>query len=243
MSLGLHETRLRRRRRVRWTIAKWGLSLGAILAAGIFAYQTGSSLAEREVIGLNREIDTLREKTEDLQKQNTELRANEILLDQRIQDAEARYDKDVPQGQLAVLLGQLQDKLSAGVSYERLEFLLASADNPRECQAQPATKRFLVQTPLYRGANDSVSYAKGTITVTAKGESAVSEEGKVEAWFDPAKPVTARFTALGGHVSEAAGRLPLHKAVVHEGYEYRFTVVAAGTRGFVQVTGDRCKYP
>ena len=243
MSLGLHETRLRRRRRVRWTIAKWALALGAILAAGIFAYQTGSSLAEREVIGLNREIDTLREKADDLQRQNTELRANEILLDQRLQDAEARYDKDVPQGQLAALLGQLQDKLSAGVSYERLEFLVASADNPRECETQPATKRFLVQTPLYRGANDSVSYARGTITVTAKGESAVSEEGKVEAWFDPAKPVTARFTALGGRVSEAAGRLPLHKAVVHEGYEYRFTVVAAGTRGFVQVTGDRCKYP
>ena len=243
MSLGLHETRLRRRRRVRWTIAKWAMAVGAILAAGIFAYQTGSSLAEREVIGLNREIDTLREKTEDLQRQNTDLRANEILLDQRLQEAAARYDKDVPSGQLAALLGQLQDKLSAGVSYDRLEFLVASADNPRDCQAEPATKRFLVQTPLYRGANASVSYAKGTITVTAKGESAVSEDGKVEAWFDPAKPVTARFTALGGRVSEAAGRLPLHKAVVHEGYEYRFTVIAAGTRGFVQVTGDRCKYP
>lgn len=243
MSLGLHETRLRRRRRFRWAVVKWGITLGAVLAAGIFAYQTGSSLAEREVISLNREIDTLRDKAAELQRQNTELRANEILLEQRLQEAQARYDKDVPSGRLAALLGQLQNKLSDGVTYDRLAFLIASADNPRECEAEPATKRFLVQTPLYSGANDSVSFADGTITVTAQGESAVSEEGKVEAWFDPAKPVTTRFTALGGKVSEAAGLLPLHKAVVHGGYEFRFTVVAAGTRGFVQVTGDRCTYP
>ena len=144
---------------------------------------------------------------------------------------------------MATLLGQMQDKLDKGVKLERLEFLVASADNPRECETEPATKRFLVQTPLYSGANDWVSFANGTMTVTAQGDSAVSSTGQVEAWFDPAKPVTARFTAVGGKVSEESGLLPLHTAIVHDGYEYRFTVVAAGTRGFVQVTGDRCKYP
>ena len=229
--------------RIRWAIAKWVITLGAILAAGIFAYQTGTSLAEREVISLNREIETLSDKAAELQSQNTELRANEILLEQRLQDAKARYEKDVPAGRMAALLGQLQDKLSGGVKMERLEFLIASADNPRECETEPATKRFLVQTPLYKGANDSVSFAKGTMTVTAQGESAVSTAGQVEAWFDVAKPVAARFTALGGKVTEAKGVLPIHTAVVHGGHEYRFTVTAAGARGFVQVTGDRCNYP
>ncbi len=243
MSLGLHETRQRRQRRVRWAIAKWVISLGLIVAAGVFAYQTGTGLAEREVIGLNREIETLSDKAAALQRDNTELRANEILAQKRLREAQARYDKDVPTGRMAALLGQLQAKLDKGVKLERLEFLIASADNPRDCEAEPATKRFLVQTPLYSGANDSVSFASGTVTVTTQGDSAVSGEGKVEAWFDPAKPVTARFTALGGKVTEAAGLLPLHATVVHDGYEYRFTVVAAGTRGFVQVTGDRCTYP
>ena len=84
MSLGLHETRVRRQRRIRWTIAKWVITLGAILAAGIFAYRTGTSLAEREVISLNREIETLSDKAAELQSQNTELRANEILLEERL---------------------------------------------------------------------------------------------------------------------------------------------------------------
>lgn len=242
MSLGLHETRLRRQRRVRWAIAKWVITTSAILAAGIFAYRTGTSLAEREVVSLNREIETLSDKAAELQRQNTELQANEILLQQKLEQAQARYEKDVPQGRMAALLGQMQDKLTSGVKMERLEFLIASADNPRECEAEPATKRFLVQTPLYSGANDSVSFANGTITVTAQGESAESD-GKVEAWFDPAKPVSVRFTAVGGKVEEASGILPVHTAIVHGGHEYRFTAVAAGTRGFVQVTGDRCKYP
>ena len=91
MSLGLHETRQRRQRRVRWTITKWVVALGAIVAAGAFAYRTGTGLAEREVIGLNREIAALGDKTAELQKQNTELRANEILLEQRLREAQARY--------------------------------------------------------------------------------------------------------------------------------------------------------
>ncbi len=243
MSLGLHETRLRRQRRVRWAIAKWVITLALILSAGVFAYQTGTGLAEREVIGLNREIETLSDKAAALQRDNTELRANEILLQERLREANARYERDVPTGRMAALLGQLQAKLDKGVTLERLEFLVASADNPRDCEAEPATKRFLVQTPLYSGANDSVSFANGTVTVTTQGDSAVSADGKVEAWFDPDKPVTAHFTALGGKVTEAAGMLPLHATVVHNGYEYRFTVIPAGTRGFVQVTGDRCKYP
>ncbi len=243
MSLGLHETRVRRQRRVRWTIAKWTITLGAILAAGVFAYRTGTGLAEREVVVLNRELTSLSDKVAALQKQNTELRATEILLNQRRGEADARYKRDVPAGRMAAILGQLQAKLDKGVKLARLEFLVASADNPRECDVEPATKRFLVQTPLYSGANDAVSFAGGTITVTAQGESAVSGDGQVEAWYDPAKPVTAYFTAVGGKVSDKTGLLPLHTSVVHEGHEYRFSVLAAGTRGFAQVTGDRCNYP
>ncbi len=46
-----------------------------------------------------------------------------------------RYDKDVPAGRMAALLGQLKTKLDKGVKLARLEFLIASADNPRDCQS------------------------------------------------------------------------------------------------------------
>ena len=243
MSLGLHETRTRRKRRIRWVAAKWLMALALIVAAGVFAYQTGSGLAEREVRNLSREIADLTAKAEELQAQNTDLQANVILIERRLDEAQARYDKDVPTGRMAGLLERLETKLEAGVTVDRLQFLIDSADNPRDCAAEPATKRFLVQTPLYKGANDSVRFANGALTVTAQGETAVNDAGQVEAWYDTAKPVTVRFTQIGGKVTEAEGKLPLHASVVFGGNEYRFTAVAAGTRGFIQVSGDRCKYP
>ena len=243
MTFGLHETRLRRRRRIRWAFVKWTIALGVILVAGIFAYQTGSSLAQLDLTRARREVVELTGQVEELRARNTDLRAKLILIERRLADAQARYEKDVPRGRMATLLQKFQDKLDAGVKLDRLEFLVESAQNPRECDAKPVTKRFLVQTPLYRGANDSVGFSGNAVTVTALGETATSAGGQVEAWFDPAKPVTLRLTGLGGETTEKRGKLPLYASTVIGDYEYRYTVIAAGTRGFVQVTGERCRYP
>ena len=104
------------------------------------------------------------------------------------------------------------------------------------------TRRFLLQTPLYNGANRSVSFANNTVTVEGEGESARDSDGKPEAWYDPAKPVRIRFTMIGGETSEVSGKLPLHHSVVADGAEQRFSVVA-GERGFVEIVGDRCRFP
>ncbi|MFQ6017253.1 MAG: hypothetical protein ACE5KF_03590 [Kiloniellaceae bacterium] len=242
MTLGLHEHRRGRRRRTRWTAFKWTVVSSAVVAAGVFAYETGTTLAQREVAELGREIDELSARIDALEKQNTGLRAKVILAEQRLGEARARYRKDVPSGRLAALLGQIQRKLDAGVEPGRLEFLISAAENPRTCDDAPVTKRFMVRTPLYDGANDSVSFAKNTITITAEGESARDSQGNVEAWFDPARPVTLRFTRLGGKTTEKTGMLPLHASVVIGESEFRYSVIA-GPRGFVQVTGDRCGYP
>ncbi|MFQ5774450.1 MAG: coiled-coil domain-containing protein [Kiloniellaceae bacterium] len=242
MTLGLHETRIRRRRRVRWSIAKWVIGLSAVLAAGVIAYRSGSTLVQREVENLEREIVDLTARVEELQERNTDLRADMILAERRLDEANERYERDVPTGRMAALLGRVQAKLEAGVKLDRIEFLIDSAQNPRPCEPDAATKRFLVQTPLYSGANDSVSFANNTVTITALGESATNAEGRLEAWFDPAKPVTVRFTRIGGKTTEKVGKLPLHTSLVIGDYEYRYSVIA-GPRGFVQVTGDRCEYP
>jgi len=81
-----------------------------------------------------------------------------------------------------------------------------------------------------------------SITVTASGESAVNQNGQVEAWFDIDKPITVAFTQLGGETVSKTGLLPLHHALIGQGNEHRFTI-SSGPRGFVLVTGQRCAYP
>lgn len=242
MSLGLHESRTRRRRKARWAAAKWVIALALILGAGVYAYDTGSQIARTRVTDLEREIAALGQRIADLEGENARLRADQIVAQQRLEEARALYDRDVPTGQLAALVVSLQARLESGVDPERLDFLIASAANPRTCDAQPVTKRFLVRTPLYEGANDAVAFAEGAITVTAVGEAATDADGRVEAWFDPAKPITLQFTRIGGEAVQETGTLPLHASLVAGGSEYRFTAIE-GPQGFVQVAGDRCDYP
>ena len=242
MTLGLHESRLRRRRRARWTIAKWIMTLIGVVAAGVFAYETGSTLAQRDVEVLGEKIEDLTAKVREVEAESAQRHARLVAAENERQAAVARYEKDVPSGDLADLLGRVRDKLDDGVAPDRLAFLIDSARNARVCDETPETKRFIVQTPLTTGANDSVGFAKGAITVTAVGDTSTTADGKILARFDPAKPITLRLTEIGGQTSEHSGKLPLHASVVMGANEHRFTVVA-GPPGFVKVTGDRCDYP
>ena len=242
MSLGLYESRRRRRRQVQWAMAKWAIALAVILGAGLFAYESGSRLAEREVFNLRDKVAELSAEIDQLQQRQAEAQATIHLARQRLEETEKRYAEVVPTGALAALLARIQERIDAGIHLDRLQFLIDAAENARSCDESPATKRFVVRTPFYRGANDSVSFADQTITVTADGQLATNALGKAEAWFDPAQPVTLHFTQIGGETTDFAGKLPLHKSIVIGEYEHRFSVIA-GPRGFVQVTGERCQYP
>ena len=153
-----------------------------------------------------------------------------------------RYEADVPTGQRKEYLDLIQQRLNDGMPPDRLTFLIETARKDRSCAGNPTSKRFLAQTPLYKGANDSVSFADNTVTVTAIGDSARNESGSPEAWYDPAQPVNAQFTVIGGETFETAGKLPLHHAVVVNAQEFLFTLTA-GDRGFINVAADRCDYP
>jgi hypothetical protein len=243
MAVSLHNPHERRRRQLRRTVIRWLLGGGIIVAAGMTAYQTGSSLAEREIAELTQTLAKMDQRVQALERESTNLQAGLILSARRLKDAELAYRRDVPSGEVAVLMGRVQAKLAAGVDQERLAFLIDSAGKARNCANKPVTKRFVVRTPISRGANDSVSFAKNAITVTALGESARNQEGKVEAWFDPAQAVTLRLAQLGGKTTIRKGMLPLHTSVVVEDKEYLYSVVEGAQRGFVEITGDRCDYP
>ena len=242
MAWGLREERKRRRRQLRWSVFKWGLALCVIVAAGVYAYQSGSRLAEAEVARLQQEIVSLSSTVAELERQNSEQQSAIAAERNRAEEWRQRYDKDVPAGEIKELFDLVQEKLSAGVTADRMRFVIGAAENQRECDEVPVTKRFLVKTPLYRGQDDSVRFADGAITVTALGVAAKDAAGNLEAWFDPAEPLTILITHIGGKASEFSGRLPLHPSVVTGDNEYRFTVVP-GTKGFVKVSADRCQYP
>lgn len=242
MTLGLRDSRNRRRRRRIWTAVKILLVLAVIGALGFYAYQTGSSLAARDVTVLREEVAQLTATNESLVAENSQLKRELSTAKRQAADWQGRYEREVPTGEIKTLTDLVAEKARSGVPIERLEFLINASSDIGACDNNPETKRFIVPTPLYRGANSWVGFADSTITVTAEGVSAKNAQGQVEAWYDPAEPVTLRFTRLGGETTEISGKLPLHHSVLVGDSEYRFTI-AAGDRGFITVTGDRCKFP
>ena len=242
MTLGIRDSRERRKRKFRLTAAKWIFALGVIVLAGVFAYQTGSGLAKRETSRLKQRIAELSATIDGLQASNSELKTAADVAQQRLRDSQQRYQRDVPTGAVKEVFELARDKLSDGLDPARLRFVIEAAQNQRQCEDDLATKRFIVPTPLYKGANNSVGFARGTVTVTAAGQSARDSAGNAEGRFDPAQPVTVSFGRIGGAVSEVSGVLPLHHSVVVDDQEFRFSLVA-GPPGFLLVTGDRCAYP
>jgi outer membrane murein-binding lipoprotein Lpp len=218
------------------------LVLVLLLTAGLFAYETGQIAARMPMTKLEKQVAELNQTLAALQQKNAELAADAEAARQSEAQLQNRYQEEVPSGQSKELFEILRERMAAGVETKRLAFVIESTGNIRTCDKKPVTKRFLVQTPLYRGANDSVTFGGEAITVTAKGDNAATADGRAQAWFDPAKPVTVQFAEIGGRTTERSGKLPLQHSVVVGGSEYRFTI-QIGPQGFVKVSGERCKFP
>jgi len=214
-----------------------------LLVLGVSSYWTGQKLAVSEVTRLERKVDELEKNVAELRDRNAALQTETAAA----KDAEAkwqtRYEAEVPTGKSKELLAMIEGQIAKGADPERVAFLVGTAADERSCDSDLQTKRFLLRTALYAGANDSVSFANNAIIVTGEGELSTNAEGKPEAWFDPAQPVKLYFVEPGGERSEASGILPLHHSVVRGDSEYRFTVIASDSQGFISVTAERCAFP
>ncbi|SDG15717.1 hypothetical protein SAMN05216241_10646 [Limimonas halophila] len=243
MTWGLTESHRARKRRRRWAVVKWVLILVGLIGAGAFAYATGAKLARIEVRELEEQVAELQRRLDEQAQENARLRRELEATENQLTTWKQRYEQNVPEGEPAELLKLLRARLNNGVPADRLEFLVESASVEPECPGGPVTKRFIVQTPLSSGAASSVSFAGNTVTVTATGQPATDAQGQPQAWFDPAAPITATFTRLGGESQSAEGRLPVHHAMVVDGQEHRFSIVEGDDRAFAKVTWRRCDYP
>jgi hypothetical protein len=234
---------MRRQRRRRWAFIKAILVIIFLGSTFYFSYVTGQELAHIEVAVLREQLGEAKSRIGDLEADNGELAAETQAAKVAVSDWRSRYEKDVPQGELAELLQLAESKVESGVPMERIRFVVSAVKSQRSCANEPDTKRFLVRTPIYKGANDAVTFAKGAITVSARGASVVNANGGKESWFDAAKPLTVKVAEIGGKSSEIEGLLPLHFSLVRGDIEHLFTLRKGDKRGFVRVTEDTCAYP
>lgn len=233
-----------RRRNQRRVWAFWGrflLVCAVIAVIGGFTYQFGAEqwrqrylAKEAELIAVEQKIIIIKQENENLVRRIGEIRFEADQI-------KSRYDRDVPTGPLKDLADQIQVRLADGLDPNRLRFVISQVRSERTCGGI-STKRFLMRTPLYQGANTSVSFADDTVTVTGEGQSAIDSQGRPEAWYDPAQSIALRFTVIGGDQTAAEGLLPLHHSVVIGSTEHRFTVLV-GEQGFVTVVQEPCSFP
>ena len=122
MSLGLSESRNRRRRQGRILLAllRWLFVIGIAAAAGYYAYDFGTDLARRDVHILETQLKQAATANDQLHTDIAGLEA--ALREERALVAQWRdkYEKEVPSPEDAALLKTLQARLADGVSRERL---------------------------------------------------------------------------------------------------------------------------
>ena len=128
MAIGLREGRRMAARAQRWILFKRLLLLAALLAVGVFAYETGASRTEHRIEGMEgrlaaQDADILR-----LEGENARLDRRRLAAVQNEKALQARYDRDVPTGERKVLYDMLLERIDAGLDPDRITFLLREAD-------------------------------------------------------------------------------------------------------------------
>lgn len=244
MSLGLSDNRnrLRRRRQVFGFFFRWGLVLAVGLGVGLWAKDIGTEIANQEVRVLEGRLSDVSTQSATLRSEIAGLTAALHTERDRADEWRKRYETDVPNPQEAEILAAARQRIEAGISTDRLTAVIGITRDDVACETLGDTKRFIVNNEIQSGANGAVSFAGGAITITASGEAARNANGQPVGWFDPARPVVAVFSHLGGETFQTEGLLPLHHAVAVGDTEYRFSLLA-GTQAFIQVTGEACPFP
>jgi hypothetical protein len=244
MTLGLSERRYIRRRRGQFIVRllRWIFVLVVAITAGYYAYNLGTDLALRESRLLESQLQQLRIVNQQLKTGITGLEA--AIREERrlVAQWRDRYKSEVPKAEDIALLQNVKERIANGVSRKRLKKVIMLAQENDLCETATQTRRFVVQNPVYAGPNQTVTFSNKSIIVAAIGESKINSNGRPEAWFDPAKPITVYFTRPGRAATSTKGVLPLHHAVVIGDSEYRFNIVS-GERSFARVTAHKCVYP
>lgn len=241
MLLSDPQDRYRQRATRQWM--SFVMFVGMMGCAGMVGFWFGGINTDRVQQTLHTENTDLRKQITDMQENVNQIRAEAQTANMRYEQLQKTYQEAIPQGPMQDLVAIIREQLQEGMDPKRLEFALRSARPPRNC-TDPETKRFVVSTPAYKGADSEISIADGAVKITASGTSAKNDQGNTEAWYDPAKAVNLTFTVAGGKSEKKSSVFPIEQTIVVESLkkQFRFTV-SEGARSFARVTFDSCDYP
>ncbi|MEC8055226.1 MAG: hypothetical protein VX131_11290 [Pseudomonadota bacterium] len=239
--MSIYDSDRRYRRQMAGRLTRSVVYLLILGGVGLVSYQLGVEDLEAQKRQHEQVLDEINGRLAEMDQRVADqaLQVRQALDRARV--TEQRYAADVPRGTDRELYDLIRARIADGLSVARLRFLIGSARRKRDC-LDPDTRRFVVRTPVTSGPRSAASFGKDRITITGRGASAKSADGRPQAWFDPSKPVRLTFTAVDQPSVEHAGVLPLSHSVVLGEREFRF-LVQAGRRGFVLVTAEDCAYP
>jgi hypothetical protein len=196
----------------------WRVALPLLIALGLFAlgysaYQSGTLLAEARVRELNRRIDELSGQLSSSRGDNERLQANVADAKRGVQDVQSRYDKDVPKGELADLIGIARDRLGQGVPAARLAQVLREASATRACDTHATRKRFEITTGK-RTADDTAGFLEGLVQVAAAAPNGTGDPARMVVTVDQAwTNAPLKLTGLPAQQDIVVNNLTLHLAV------------------------------
>jgi hypothetical protein len=235
------EMRRRQRRNAWWSVFRFLSALVAVLAVGVYAYQVGVSANQMRTAQLEADLVRFQHDNLDLNVQMASAAQQQADAEAALESMRQRFAAEIPSGEAADLLARLRAQLGAGVDPGRLAVLIEAAGQVDACHGEPVTKRFMPRTPLSTGPVSWVRF-DDRITVIGEGESALSEAGLAEAWYDPARPVRLQFRTFGGETTTAEGIVPFNHRMAVDGKEYRFSAISISPR-FLEVTAQACPLP
>jgi hypothetical protein len=226
-------SRIRRERSLRRRRLLWRGSLPLLIALGLFglgysAYQSGTILAEARVRELSRRIDDISGQLTSSHADNERLQSAVAEANRAAQDTQSRYDRDVPKGELASLLGTVRDRLAQGVPASRLTQVLRDASAMRVCETRATRKRFEITTGK-RSPDDTAGLLEGLVQVSAATTNAA----------DPARTVITVDPAWASEPLKMTG-LPAHQDIIVNNLLLRLTVEPSPLAGYATVTLSTC---
>ena len=240
MSLGNYNPHTRYKERAAQRMASALGLMAFMLVSILIGFWLGKQFGAENLIVMKDEIESLQAERDILRENVTELSAASQTANKRFEQLQEEVASVLPEGPMQDIVTLVREQLDQGMDPERLSFVIRSARPPTGC-VDPETKRFIVNTPAYKGPTSVASIADGAVEITGSGSSVRNENNQPEAWYDPAKQVQINFTA-NDKMESKKGIMPIKYSVVVEDREYRFTV-EPGAKSFAKVTYDSCAYP
>ncbi|MSO90237.1 MAG: hypothetical protein EXR01_01410 [Acetobacteraceae bacterium] len=221
--------RARRRKVLILRIGRWVVMLGVFLGIGYASYEAGLALAELRVVVLRRDLAEVTRERDKARGAGDTAQAALNRANEHIASLQSRYDADVPKDAIAALLQQARERIQEDIPPERLGEAMRAVRPVTACEGRPISKRFAVRATGQPGTDDGVTFADGLIglSVTVNAD-------------DPARPLNASFTRLGGSSSVVSGPAPLRYVLIVDNTELRFTITHSDLRGFVIATTNSC---